>query len=105
MSATLEQEFFYPPSKVEKNAHCSSMDQYREMLSNSIKEPESFWSEIAKQFHFKEEWTNKFLDYNFDCNKGKIYIKWMEGAKTNICYNCLDRHVLSGNGDKIAFYW
>ncbi|KAL7648075.1 UNVERIFIED_CONTAM: hypothetical protein RMT77_001692 [Armadillidium vulgare] len=105
MSATLDQEFFYPPTKVEKTAHCSSMDQYREMLSTSIKEPEQFWSEIAKQFYFKEEWPCKFLDYNFDSNKGKIYIKWMEGAKTNICYNCLDRHVLAGNGDKIAFYW
>jgi len=45
------------------------------------------------------------FDYNFDINKGDIYIKFMEDAITNICYNCLDKHVLSGKADTIAFYW
>lgn len=31
--------------------------------------------------------------------------QWFEGGITNICYNCLDRHIESGNGDKIAIYW
>ena len=96
---------YTPPEHIARIAHCSSMEQYREMSQTSIKEPERFWGEIAKQFYFKEECTGKFLDYNFDCSKGKIFIKWMEGAKTNICYNCLDRHVLAGDGDREAFFW
>ncbi|CAF2069740.1 unnamed protein product [Rotaria magnacalcarata] len=75
------------------------------MTSEALKNPEGFWGEIAKQFYFKEECSEKFLDYNFDFNKGPIYIKWMEGAKTNICYNCLDKHVLAGFGDRTAYYW
>uniref|UniRef100_A0A8C0E8I7 Acetyl-coenzyme A synthetase n=1 Tax=Bubo bubo TaxID=30461 RepID=A0A8C0E8I7_BUBBB len=47
-----------------------------------------------------------FLKYNFDVTKGKIFIEWMKGATTNICYNLLDRNVNEKKlGDKIAFYW
>jgi len=48
---------------------------------------------------------DKFFSYNFDLSKGDIFIKWMEGASTNISFNLLDKNVKSGNGDKIAFYW
>uniref|UniRef100_A0A8C0UH94 Acetyl-coenzyme A synthetase n=1 Tax=Cyanistes caeruleus TaxID=156563 RepID=A0A8C0UH94_CYACU len=47
-----------------------------------------------------------FLKYNFDVTKGKIFIEWMKGATTNICYNLLDRNVNEKKlGDKVAFYW
>lgn len=46
------------------------------------------------------------LKYNFDVTKGSIYVKCMEGAKTNICYNVLDRLVRERNlGEKVAYYW
>lgn len=46
------------------------------------------------------------MQYNFDATKGSIYVKCMEGAKTNMCYNVVDRHVGERNlGDKVAFYW
>ena len=38
-------------------------------------------------------------------DKGPVSIQWFKGAETNIAYNCLDRHVKAGNGDKIAMYW
>ena len=43
--------------------------------------------------------------FNFDLDKGPISIEWFSGAETNIAYNCLDRHVEAGKGDKIAMYW
>ena len=43
--------------------------------------------------------------YNFNMDKGPISIEWFSGAETNIAYNCLDRHVEAGKGDKIAMYW
>lgn len=46
------------------------------------------------------------LQYNFDMTKGQVYIKFMDGAKTNICYNLLDRNVLDRNlAEKVAYYW
>src|SRR5947208_81794 len=33
------------------------------------------------------------------------YAKWYLGGKLNVCFNCVDRHVAAGNGDKIAYYW
>ncbi|KAK8407384.1 hypothetical protein O3P69_002131 [Scylla paramamosain] len=96
---------FNPASKVSKISHCSSMEQYKQMHAKSLKDPEAFWGEISKEFHFEEKVKGKFLDYNFDTTKGKIFVRWLEGAKTNICYNCLDRHVLAGKGDQVAFYW
>lgn len=38
-------------------------------------------------------------------DKGPISIEWFSGAETNIAYNCLDRHVEAGKGDKVAMYW
>lgn len=47
----------------------------------------------------------KFHSYNFDMRKGPISIKWFEGARTNLCYNCVDRHVAGGKKDKVALIW
>lgn len=43
--------------------------------------------------------------YNFDLDKGPISVEWYKGAQTNISYNCLDRHVKAGKGDKTAMFW
>lgn len=82
------------------------MTQIRFSISRSIKDPVQFWGEIAKQFYWETPAIeDKFFSYNFDLSKGDIFIKWMEGASTNISFNLLDKNVKSGNGDKIAFYW
>ena len=95
----------YPPnSRISAEAHISSMQQYEQMYKQSIDEPVEFWREISKQFYWKCSSEN-FLSYNFDVNKGPIFIKWMEGAKTNICFNVLDRIVEENGENTIAFYW
>ncbi|XP_014773580.1 acetyl-coenzyme A synthetase, cytoplasmic isoform X2 [Octopus bimaculoides] len=96
---------FLPPSHLKGSAHVSSMAQYKQMYEQSISDPESFWREIAKDLHWESQPSGKFLDYNFDHTSGPIFIKWMQGAKTNVAYNVLDRHIQNGKGDKIAFYW
>lgn len=66
----------------------------------------AFWKEVAEDFFWKKPATGRMLQYNFDVTKGSIYVKCMEGAKTNMCYNVLDRHVKEGNlGEKVAYYW
>jgi acetyl-CoA synthetase len=101
-----EQNVYEPDSKLSRQAYVSSMSQYEELYKQSIEEPGQFWGNIAKQFHWETAANpDKFLDYNFDISKGSIYLRWMEGASTNICYNLLDRNIKNGHGDKIAFYW
>ncbi|XP_033221756.1 acetyl-coenzyme A synthetase [Belonocnema kinseyi] len=97
---------YYPHPEIAKNAHCKSMDQYKQMHEQSIKDPEQFWGDIAKEFYWETPATDgKFFSYNFDLNAGDIFIKWMEGASTNLSFNLLDKNVKNGNGDKVAFYW
>ena len=96
----------YPPlQRIQDECHVKNMDKYREMYKRSVEDPQGFWGEISKDFYWESPPKDKFLDFNFDVRKGKIFIKWMEGAKTNICYNALDRHVNNGIGNKIAFLW
>ncbi|XP_034232756.1 acetyl-coenzyme A synthetase [Thrips palmi] len=97
---------YAPNPKLAKNAHISSMAQYKEMYAKSIDKPEEFWLPVYKQFHWETPYTpGKFLSYNFDTEKGPVEIKWLDGATTNVCYNLLDRTVRCGNGDRIAYYW
>ncbi|KAJ8257347.1 hypothetical protein GJAV_G00184640 [Gymnothorax javanicus] len=89
-----------------KEAHVPTFEKYKELYQQSIENPEEFWGNVAKEFYWKSKPTGHFLDYNFDITKGKIYVKCMEGATTNICYNILDRNVHERKiGDKIAFFW
>ena len=37
--------------------------------------------------------------------KGKIFTEWFRGGRTNIAYNCLDRHIAEGRGDQTAILW
>ena len=97
LTFNVKSEFF-------QNAHVKSIDQYHELYKTSVEDPEKFWSKIANEFYWKEKWTGKFMEYNFDVRKGDIFIKFMDGGKTNICYNVLDR-IVEKSPDKVAFFW
>jgi acetyl-CoA synthetase len=60
---------------------------------------EGFWREQAES---RVTWFKPFdqvLEWNLP------YAKWFLGGRLNVCYNCVDRHVESGSGDKVAYYW
>jgi len=90
---------YYPPENFRKKAYVKSLEEYREMYERSIKDPEGFWSDMAEQFTWFKKWENV---RSFDFVEG--HIKFFEGAKTNITYNCLDRH-LETRGDQVAIIW
>ncbi len=76
-------------------------DEYQSMYRRSIEDPEGFWGEMAdKHVHWFKKW-DKIWDWTYD---GDISIKWFEGAKLNVSYNCLDRH-LDSRGDQTAVIW
>lgn len=102
----MKKAVYSPDPALVKKSYVKSLQQYRELHKRSIEDPAKFWADIASQFHWEVPFdVNNFYSYNFDVDKGPISIKWMEGAKTNVCYNLLDRNIRNGMGDKIAYYW
>uniref|UniRef100_A0A671NK48 Acetyl-coenzyme A synthetase n=1 Tax=Sinocyclocheilus anshuiensis TaxID=1608454 RepID=A0A671NK48_9TELE len=97
---------YHPSDGLFTDAHVPDFDAYLAIYKKSTEEPEEFWADVAQEFYWKKPRSGQMLQYNFDVNKGNIYIKFMEGAKTNICYNVLDRNVHERNlGEKVAYYW
>ncbi|MDG1057679.1 MAG: acetate--CoA ligase [Flavobacteriaceae bacterium] len=75
-------------------------NQHKEALQQAIKNPETFWAEIANTF----EWISPFekvLQYNWNDTPST---EWFAGGKLNITENCLDRHVAT-QPDKLALIW
>ena len=94
----------YPPSPTfQRRAYLKSLDQYHEEYQRSIEDPEIFWAEKAGEFHWYKRWET-VNSYNYDLNAGPIFIRWFEGGRTSIAYNCLDRH-LENRGDQVAIIW
>ena len=81
-------------------AHVSSIEQYKEIYEESIKNPEAFWANIAERISWYKKWDN-VREYDFV----DAHIKWFEGGTLNACYNCLDRHVEAGHGGDTAIIW
>ncbi|HPD30113.1 MAG TPA: acetate--CoA ligase [Phycisphaerae bacterium] len=98
--STTQERVFMPPPEFTAKAYVKSMEQYQQMYDRSIKDPEGFWGEMASEFYWKEKWT-KVREFDFN---GDISIKYFIGGKTNITYNCLDRH-LDTRGDQVAIIW
>lgn len=90
-----DSDIFLPPEPLRAGAHVTSLPGYHQAYDRSTRETDAFWLEIARQLHF-EEWSEKGLEWNFDVRKGRIFTRFMEGARTNIAYNCLERIINSG---------
>jgi len=85
--------------QIAKMAHITE-EKYQQMYARSISDPAGFWAEQAKTFvTWFKEW-----DTVQDCNYYEGKIRWFDGAKLNVSYNCLDRH-LSTRGDQVAIIW
>ncbi len=91
---------YKPSAEFSKNALISDLDQYRELYDQSIQDPEGFWAGIAERITWFKKWDTV---RNFDFVKAQI--KWFEGGKLNVAYNCLDRHIEEGHGDQTALIW
>lgn len=77
-------------------------EQYKEMYDRSIKDPEGFWGEQAEKYLTWFKPWNKVSDWSFD--QDNLGIKWFDGAKINVSYNCIDRH-LETRADQVAIIW
>lgn len=98
-SVSHENRKFPPIDAFAANAHIGSMAAYRESYERSLADPQAFWAKAADELHWFKRWDSVLDDSE------KPFYKWFDGARTNLSYNCLDRHVAEGRGDKTAIYW
>src|ERR1043165_8869537 len=89
---------FPPPKAFSKQAHVKALKEYRRLYDESVRKPEKFWPKIASQLHWFTPWK-KVFDWKLPD------AKWFVGGKTNLCYNCLDRHLSSWRRNKAAILW
>ena len=98
----MSEEKMYPvPADFAAKSHIDTA-RYQEMYQRSIDDPEGFWTDQAEQFVTWFKPWDKVLDWSYD--KKDLYIKWFEGGKLNVSYNCIDRH-LDERGDQVAIIW
>jgi acetyl-CoA synthetase len=90
----------YPPSEdFVRKAHVKGMEGYRALYDEALQDPEGFWAGVAtREIHWFEKWS-KVVDWN------PPEVKWFVGAKTNVSYNCLDRHLSTPRKNKAAIIW
>ncbi|MBN1896450.1 MAG: acetate--CoA ligase [Candidatus Aenigmarchaeota archaeon] len=92
-----KENVFWPSEEMKKAAWVSDPKIYDEAL----KDQKAFWAEKAGALHWEKKWDNVY-----EQEPGKPWnFKWFVGGKINAAYNCLDRHVEGGKGDKVAMIW
>jgi acetyl-CoA synthetase len=89
-----EEQRFEPPPEFTAQANAREGSIYEQAEGDF----ESWWEGWARELHWEEPWT-QVLDWN------PPWAKWFVGGKLNASYNCLDRHVEAGFGDRVAYYW
>ena len=88
-----EDRTFSPSDSFIKNANVKS-DVYQEAESDRL----AFWEKQANRLDWDQKWS-QVVDWQLP------FAKWFVGGKLNASYNCLDRHVKAGLGDRVAFYF
>jgi len=91
----LEIERFSPPESFRANALLREPAVYEE----AARDPQAWWTRQAEALDWFERWDTVLDDSN------PPFYKWFVGGKLNASYNCLDRHVEAGRGDRVAYHW
>jgi acetyl-CoA synthetase len=95
IEALLEESRVFPPSSAfAAQANVNSTDLYERAEAD----PEGFWASQAEELHWFRKW-DKVLEWNAP------FARWFQGGTLNAAYNCLDRHLETPTGDKVAIHW
>ena len=84
----------FPPAKTFIDNANAKSDIYAEADKDHL----AFWEKQANRLHWDQKW-NQVVDWQLP------FAKWFIGGKLNAAYNCLDRHVMQGRGERVAFYF
>ncbi len=89
-----EERRFEPPADLAANANVTAA-AYDEAEADRL----GFWEKAAERLSWETKW-DRVLDWD-----NPPFAKWFVGGKINAAYNCVDRHVEAGQGDKVAIHW
>jgi acetyl-CoA synthetase len=91
----LDVERFEPPPEFREQALLKDPGIYEE----AARDPQAWWARQAEELHWFRPWDTVLDD------SSPPFYRWFLGGKLNVSYNCLDRHVEAGRGERIAFHW
>jgi acetyl-CoA synthetase len=95
IEALLREQRSFPPSQ-EFRRQANVNDE--RIYAQAAADPEAYWADQARRLDWFSPWTDT-LQWDLP------YAKWFVGGTLNAAYNCLDRHVQAGRGDRVAYYW
>ena len=95
LAELLEVETFDPPAEFREQALLKDPAVYEQ----AARDPQAWWAAQAEQLHWFQKWDTVLDDSD------PPFYKWFTGGKLNVSYNCLDRHVEAGMGERVAFHW
>ena len=95
LAELLDVETFDPPAEFREHALLKDPAVYE----RAARDPQGWWVEQAERLHWFQKWDTVLDDSN------PPFYKWFTGGKLNVSYNCLDRHVEAGRGERVAFHW
>ena len=99
-SVLQEERRFAPPADVQQQARIGGMAAYRALAEEAQRDPEAFWGRLARQeLHWFEPFQ-EVLDWS-----AAPTARWFDGGRTNVSFNCLDRHLAHGRAEKTAILW
>ncbi|MEN1678658.1 MAG: acetate--CoA ligase [Planctomycetota bacterium] len=94
-----EDRLFTPPAEFSAAARVKSAEEYQALWDKAAADPPAFWAELAREeLHWFEPFTETL---RWD----EPNAQWFVGGKTNASYNCVDKHVAEGRGEKTAILW
>jgi acetyl-CoA synthetase len=95
LAALMDVERFEPPAEFRENALLQDPEVYEQAAAD----PLGWWERQAEELHWFGRWEQVLDD-----SRPPFY-KWFVGGTLNASYNCLDRHVQAGRGDRVAYHW
>ncbi len=87
---------FAPPAEFAAQAEVADAAVYEQAAAD----PQAWWAGQARQ---RLDWGTPFAEVLDDSNPP--FYRWFADGTLNVSYNCLDRHVQAGHGDRVAFHW
>jgi acetyl-CoA synthetase len=97
MSEQSEQKLYIPPESFSRGAHVASFADYEELCTQANLDYPAYWGRLALQLLSWQKPFTQILD-----DTGAPFFKWFQDGQLNASFNCLDRHVQQGLGDKKA---
>ncbi|MGO9760590.1 MAG: acetate--CoA ligase [Solirubrobacteraceae bacterium] len=95
LASLLDVERFEPPADFRERALLNDPAVYEQAAAD----PLGWWTAQAERLDWFQKWT-RVLD-----DDDPPFYKWFTGGTLNVSYNCLDRHVIAGRGERVAFHW